>query len=80
MLKLEDTKKNLKKAIINFKNIKFKPIFFDTLVRTSVQKEELHILKTDRIKSYLEKPRKIDYDDMYKMINNLLSSEFFDTF
>ena len=73
--KNKENKTSLRLVISLLKNTSFRPVFFETFVRTSDQLEEMTNKRNERIERYHTKQRVLEYKKVYKIMNECLSSE-----
>jgi len=73
----KDTEKKaeLKSAIAKLKKVKYEPVIFETLIRTTAQKDELAKAAEKRVEGYHEVQRPIDYHKTYELMGKLLTAE-----
>lgn len=71
----KDKKSQLRKAAAMLRKVKFEPVVFETLVRTSTQKEELAKAASERVERYLSSQRIIDYKETYSLMGRLLAAK-----
>lgn len=70
-----EKKAELKNAIAKLKKVKYEPVIFETLVRTTAQKDELAKAAEKRVEGYHEVQRPIDYHKTYELMGKLLTAE-----
>lgn len=68
-------KEDLKKSHSKLKKISFEPVFFETLIRSTEQKDELKENAEDRMELYHTMQRSVDYGESYKRMAKFLSAD-----
>lgn len=74
--KNSENKRQLKEAAEKLSKVKFEPVLFETLVKTSDQKEELEEMSSKRVQNYHQNQRTFDFEKMYSLMATSLNSTY----